>query len=174
MTVGVLGGACCCACCLAFKLGSTSGILARASSALESRVGSRSAWTSTSASADTIGFVIVTYVSSDCDVPVCEKGERGVWRTFFCWQWCKPAVLRVALAKAGQSPRVHHRSSSLTPRIRAACSALKTMFFPRGHTHGLSVCEPTHNAESARVSSHLGSCDGPRGDVKRRTWRRLF
>ena len=33
------------------------------------------------------------------------------------------------------------------------------------------MCEPTHNAESARVSSLLGCCDGPRGDGEKRTWR---
>ena len=48
-------------------------------------------------------------------------------------------------------------SPSLAPRIRAACSAVKTMFSPLGNTHGSLVRGPTHNAEFARVSPSWGA-----------------
>ena len=72
-------------------------------------------------------------ISSDCASCTMEGERCECDSLFFFLRWCRPAVLRVRSSKGRMfpSPRVHHRSPgvlAISPsRVRAACSAFKTM-----------------------------------------------
>ena len=51
---------------------------------------------------------------------------------------------RSALRPGLVSPVVFTTAAGRARRL-SVCSALKTMFFPLGNTHGSCVCETTHN-----------------------------